>query len=252
MGSGRGLGTWDGGSWRWRTRGWRWRLRGVMARLRGKRLVLWQEGMAELPWLPEFDQMGRNGEELATDEAAVWKRVLDLRVARWLRPDRILETHAGLGIGTALFRYACPQAEIVALRDWRSGGVAGWFGLVDVDPFGQSWDVLEVVVSHLSEDGILMVSNGEALAVWRNLRKQQRYPTGNFGKRLPIWVVDEYLPRLGNVTGLEVQFFYAFPTSVRVILSNREIPVELWRGCPRWMWWLEKYAGKQQLDFLGV
>jgi len=223
-----------------------------MVRLRGKRLALWEVGMAELPWLPEFERAGRNGEELATDEAAVWKRVLDLRVARWLGPERILETHAGLGIGTALFRYACPQAEVVALGDWRSGDVAGCFGLVDVDPFGQPWDVLEMVGSRLSADGVLMVSNGEALAVWRNLRRQQRYPTGNYGKRLPVWVVDEYLPKLEDVTGLEMRFFYAFPSSVRVILSNKKMPAELWEGCPHWMWWLERYAEKEQLKFWRV
>jgi hypothetical protein len=87
-----------------------------------------------------------------------------------------------------------------------------------------------------------MITNGEALAVRRNLIKAQRFPTKFYGKKMPIWVTNELLPKLKEITQMEVQFFYAFPTSIRVILSNQSLPKSLWNGCPQWMWWLPKYV----------
>jgi hypothetical protein len=215
--------------------------------LTGKRLQIWKTGLAQLPDLPELQIQGRNGEELATDEAAVWKRVLDYRVAQWQQPETILETHAGLGIGTALYRHACPSAIIHSLHNWQQQLSDKLYHLIDIDPFGQPWDTLAATLPHLRQGGILMLSNGEALAVWRNLRKQQRYPTHNYGKQMPHWITEEYLPRLEQTTKLQVKFFYAFPSSVRVVLSTTQIPTELWNNCPRWMWWLAKYANVTQM-----
>jgi hypothetical protein len=45
-------------------------------------------GLAALPFIRLSAQAGRNGEELATDEASVWKRV-NYRVAVFRRPDSI-------------------------------------------------------------------------------------------------------------------------------------------------------------------
>jgi hypothetical protein len=45
--------------------------------------------LAALPFIRLSAQAGRNGEELATDEASVWKRVLNYRVAVFRRPDSI-------------------------------------------------------------------------------------------------------------------------------------------------------------------
>lgn len=201
-------------------------------------------GLAQLPDI-DLSEAGRNGEELATDEAAVWKRVLNYRVCSWLKPDRILETHPGLGISTRLYRHAHPAAEIVALDHWQNSSTLGrTFTLIDIDPFGQPWDVLDACVPWLCHprQAVVMVSNGEALAVWRNLRRSQRYPTANYGKRLPRWVLDEYLPRLEQVTRMTVSFFYAFPTSIRSILSYKPLPSSLWDGCRQWQWWLKNYV----------
>ncbi|RMG91196.1 MAG: hypothetical protein D6706_18430 [Chloroflexi bacterium] len=214
--------------------------------LNARRLAFLRQGLLELPDLPELHQVGRNGEELATDEAAVWKRVLNYRIAKHIQPQRILETHAGLGISTVLYMHACPSAEIVALCDWQQATITGQFDLIDVDPFGLPYDCLEFVCSYLAPQGVLMVSNGEALAVWRNLRRQQYIPTSNFGKRMPVWVCNEYLPRIAEITQVPVRFFYAFPSSIRVILSRRTLPDALWQGCKQWMWWLERYANQTQ------
>lgn len=212
-------------------------------RLSGERLRFWQQGMAELPDLPELARPGRNGESLATDEAAVWKRVLLYRVARYHQPERILETHSGVGISAALYRHACPRSLIFSLTDYRAvSRLRGSFDLIDIDPFGQPWDALALALPQLAPGGVLLVSNGEALAVWRNLRRQQRYPTQYYGRQMPLWVANEYLPRLEEITGRKVQFFYAFPSSVRAILSAAPLPSLLWEGCPRWMWWLQRYA----------
>ena len=70
-------------------------------------------GLVNLPNL-DFPQVdGRNGEELATDEAAVWKRVLNYRIVKFLRPRTILETHKGLGISTCIYSSICPEAILL-------------------------------------------------------------------------------------------------------------------------------------------
>jgi hypothetical protein len=76
------------------------------------RKQLLQRGLDSLPRIDYPQFAGRNGEELATDEASVWKRVINYRVARYLRPNTILETHKGFGISTAIFKYIRPTAEL--------------------------------------------------------------------------------------------------------------------------------------------
>lgn len=184
-----------------------------------------------------------NGEGCFHDIAEVWKRILQYRLAMYL-PDEehVLETHAGYGVGRRIMLSANPRAEITSLDDYHQVlNLGGLYGLIDIDPFGQPWDVLDVVLPFLKPDGILCITNGEALAVWRNLKKQQRYPTYFFGKQMGRWVVEEYIPRLEAMTGLRCSWFYAYPSSVRVILSRHSLPSTLWHECPRWMWWLQKY-----------
>lgn len=204
-------------------------------------------GLAELPDLPEFSKRGSNGESLAFDEAGVWKRVLDYRIAKFYQPGFILETHAGLGIGTALYRQACPSAEIISLSDCTQVPQNIDFDLIDIDPCGQPWLALEHV--RISDRTILMVTNGEAFAVMRGLKKSLRYPTEYKGKDIHKWVLHEYLPILEQITQLEVRFFYCFPTSIRVILAGFEMPEKLFAGCKQWMWWTEKYATQSDLLF---
>ena len=205
---------------------------------KAKRLQLWSAGMAELAPLKIDDCLGRNGESLATDEAAVWKRVLSYRIARFLKPRAILETHPGVGVGTQVYRRAAFSAKILTPNDLGDACPE----LIDIDPFGQPWDALNAIEPAIKTSVCLQVSNGEAQAVVRNLRRAQRYATHFVGRRMPDWVVHEYVPRLEEVTGLQCAFFYAFPTTVRVILARINIPQVLWRGCPRWMWWLDRYA----------
>lgn len=197
-------------------------------------------GLAALPKIDLPIVHGRNGEELATDEAAVWKRVINYRVSQHLQPNIILETHKGPGISTSLYRHACPNTLLV--DHYVPPNQLHHVELIDIDPFGQPWDTIAKYQHLLATCQALFVSNGEAYLVVRNLRKAQRYPTNNFGRRMPKWILEEYLPQLEKVLGVPCQFFYAFPTTVRSIHSKYELPSELFTGCPRWMWWLPKYV----------
>lgn len=209
------------------------------------RVLFLCKGLKELPDLPEFSQTGSNGESLAFDEAGVWKRVLDYRIAKYFQPVRILETHKGLGLGTALYKYASPKSEIISLTDCTKVPLDIDFDLIDIDPCGQPWTALEHV--KLNKKTILMITNGEVYAVQRGLKKSLRYPTEYKGRDIPKWVVNEYLPKLEDITKMNVQFFYCFPTSVRVILSKFVMPSELFEGCQQWMWWTARYSNFEKL-----
>ncbi len=208
--------------------------------MNAERKRLLDEGLAQLPHV-RFPSSGRNGEVLSTDEAAVWKRVLNYRLAEYLKPQRILETHPGLGISTTLYKHASPDTEFVNLLN-SSTAVPSSIGLIDIDPFGSPWRSLEEISGLVGPETVIQISNGEAHAVRRNLKRGQKYPTQYFGRRLPQWVTDEYLPRLQRILRLDVRFFYAFPTTVRVILSGIQLPQHLWSGCPNWMWWLRRWV----------
>jgi hypothetical protein len=196
-------------------------------------------GLAALPLTKLSSQPGRNGEELATDEASVWKRVLNYRVAAFRRPDSILETHPGQFVSTAIYRSARPSAHIFDHLDMITESS---LDLIDIDPFGQPWDTITRVLPFIANDTVVFVSNGEAHAVRRNLKRAQRYPTTYFGRNMPRWITTEYLPRLTEMIGLPCRFFYAFPTTVRSVHSRGLLPNGLFNGCPQWMWWLAKYA----------
>lgn len=220
-------------------------------RLSPSRYVFWLNGLRELEPFPDRFWQGPNGESIATDEAAVWKRVLNFRVCRFLQPMRILETHGGSGVSTFFYRRAAPSAEIVSLSDFRlCREQSGFFDLIDVDPFGLPYEALRYALPLLAPNGVLIVSNGEAYAVLRNWRNVLYQPTSNTGRRLNRWVKEEYLPRLEALTNLPVRYFYAFPTTVRVVLSRRVLPPSLWEGCKQWMWYLERYEYETTTSFL--
>jgi len=197
-------------------------------------------GLANLPNLDFPEVNGRNGEELATDEAAVWKRVLNYRIVRFLQPRTILETHKGLGISTHIYRKTCPEALI--LDDTFPLDCLPTIDYLDIDPFGQPWDTIFKYSALLKNSKAVAISNGEAYAVTRNWTKAQKYPTEFYGKTLPKWVTSEYIPHLERITELKCQFFYAFPTTVRCVFSPIKIPKDVFADCPQWMWWLRKYA----------
>lgn len=189
---------------------------------------------------------GKNGETLAAyDEAEVWKRVLNYRLACHIQPQRIIETHGGLGISTALYRLACRDSEIISCSHFQSGLVnVESADFIDIDPFGQPYEALELAIQKIdrTKPSVLLISNGEMVSVVRRLKNTQYLKTEYFGKNAHRWVEEQYLPFLKDKTGLDVQFYYIFPTTVRVILSNFKIPESVFSGCKKYMWWIEKYA----------
>lgn len=207
-----------------------------------------EQGLNELP--KEFVENyigvgGKNGETLAAyDEAEVWKRVLNYRLARFLRPYRIVETHGGLGVSTALYQLAC-DAEIVSCTHFQSElSSVDRADFIDIDPFGQPYEALELTVKKIdrSKPAILLVSNGEMVSVVRRLKNTQYLKTDYYGKTAHRWVEEQYLPFLEEKTGLNVQFYYIFPTTVRAVLANFKVPESVFSGCKKYMWWIEKYA----------
>lgn len=177
---------------------------------------------------------------MATDEAAIWKRVLNYRIVQSLQPRTILETHNGLGISTLIYKKTCPQATIYDHNSSFHSLPA--IDFIDIDPFGQPWDTINECCKLIQKSRVVAISNGEAYAVTRNWKKAQKYPTRFYGKLLPKWVTSDYIPRLEKITGLGCRFFYAFPTTIRAILSATRMPEELFMDCPQWMWWLKKYV----------
>ena len=65
------------------------------------------------------------------------------------------------------------------------------------------------------------------------------------GKECYKWVEEIYIPYIEEYLNSAVQFYYIFPTSVRLIVSNRELPKELFKGCPKYMSWISKYARRK-------
>ena len=120
--------------------------------------------------------------------------------------------------------------------------------LIDIDPFGQPYKTIDTALLKLRDSGVLMVTNGEMMSVVRHLKNTQHLKTDYYGKEAWRWVIEQYLPYLEEITDLKVQFFYAFPTTVRTILSKQELPMKLFDGCKRWMWWLEKYATQEVIE----
>ena len=208
-----------------------------------------EKGLSELP--REFvsnymNVQGKNGETLAAyDEAEVWKRVLNYRLACHMQPQRIVETHGGLGISTALYRLACNNSEIISCSHFQSElNDIEYADFIDIDPFGQPYEALDIVIDKIdrAKPSVLFVSNGEMVSVVRKLKNTQRLKTDYYGKTAYKWVEEQYLPFLEKETGLKVQFYYIFPTTVRAILANFKIPESVFSGCKKYMWWIEKYA----------
>ena len=216
-----------------------------MRKLSPERMADIEAGLAQLPadFVARWHQAEGAAEGLRTSDGAVWKRVLNWRVARYLIGQRgratVVETHPGIGVGSDLYRMA--GMSIVSAPRYQELKLTGDYDLIDVDPSGQCWDALDVVIPHLGPKTVLMVTNGEAFMVWRNWTRRQRYPTKHYGKRMGVWARDEFVPKLTELTGLPVRFFFVHPNIVRAVLAHDELPETLWEGCPRYMWWLKRY-----------
>ena len=175
----------------------------------------------------------KNGEGLFTDEAESWKRVLNLKIAKELKECNIYETHPGKGINLLLLKTHKINYNGVALKN------ANW---IDIDPYGFPYEFLNNIENLFSDELMLTITSGEIMSVVRNL-KNTKTPTHFFGKTAWKWVVNEYIPYIENFTGMQVRFFYAFPTSIRLIVSNLDLDYKkITEGCPKWMWWFSKYA----------
>ena len=189
------------------------------------------------------------GEGLAFDEAELYKRLLQYRISKYLKDKNgscnVLESHAGKSVGTSIYLHN--ECDFVSCRKYERDIPIlsdNSYDLIDIDPFGQPYEALELALPKLKDGGVLMVTNGEMMSVTRHMTKAQHLKTEYFGKTACRWVKEEYIPYMKDLTGLDCQFFYAFPTTVRIVLSNTFLPNKLFDGCPNWLWWFKKYARK--------
>lgn len=193
---------------------------------------------------------GENGEIFDADEAGVWKRVLDYRLAKFLKPKYVLETHSGKFLASKLYELASPESTLISMTHYQDlpdkidDGVVDF---VDVDPYGLPYDALKYVMPKLADKFVISITNGEIVQVTRKLKGV--YLKSNYsGKDSWKWVENIYIPYLEKLLNADAAYFYIFPTSVRVILSKGiELPSELFEGCEKYMWWIKKYAHKKEV-----
>jgi hypothetical protein len=206
--------------------------------------ALAQLALTELPIGQLSIGRQKNGEGIFHDEAEIQKRVISYRIAKQLQPETILESHSGIGVGSALYMRAAPKAKIKSLAETADTEFNG--SLVDIDPFGQPWDVLLCYKNALRRASVIQVTSGEIYSVVRNWKRTFRFATRRVGRRAPEWVTAELVPRVEEITAMKCQFFYAFPTSARLILSSQRLPKSMWKGCGKWLWWFSKHGGDHE------
>ena len=216
--------------------------------MNGQRRLDFERGLAALPQDLRIGPVGKNGETLNFDEAEVWKRVLAWRVANWMQPSSILETHKGLGMSARVYQHAAPQSLIYSCSDFVQdlGAVAdNSVDLLDIDPFGQPYIALKLALPKLKKSGnvVLFITNGEMMAVCRGLTKSQFLKTTYKGLGALSWPAETYIPYLVKQTELTYRFDYAFPTTSRVILTRGPLPTCVYKDCPKQMSWLKREPG---------
>jgi hypothetical protein len=183
-----------------------------------------------------------NGEGLFTDEAEVFKRVLQIRIAEYIKPKSVIETHAGKGIGTYIYKnnghcnniFSCHSNFEKELLDCQITGE-----LIDVDPYGFCYNALEKTRMFWQEDSILTVSSGEIMSIVRGL-KNDVLKTKYKGREFIKWIPD-YVMHIESLTKMKCVFYYAFPSTIRLFLTNRLLPKDIFYDIPSLMWWLKKY-----------
>lgn len=114
------------------------------------------------------------------------------------------------------------------------------FDLVDLDPFGTCYDLFPLV-REVVPRGVVCVTTGEIFQVYRGLnRRPGRPPTSFKGRDVSKWVVQELLPELIAMFDAKLIHFYAYPTSVRVILALGRFRFRrgLFKERPRFLGWL--------------
>jgi len=116
------------------------------------------------------------------------------------------------------------------------------FDFLDLDPFGDCLDLLPVA-SALVQSGVICFTTGEMYQVYRGLNRRGSKPTPQSyrGKGAREWVRKELLPEItAGLPGSQIVHFYAYPTSVRVIVRVGCYPIypHWFEGRPRFLSWL--------------
>lgn len=193
-------------------------------------------------------------EQLAVDEAAIWKRIINYRLVTSYHFQSILETHGGEGLSTYIYKQYSKANRIVSCSDYEKDIANldfGIFDLIDIDPFGQPWDAIELIKKLYDiNNSIVMVTNGEAMLVSRKLLNSLRYRTEYWGKDVTKWCIEEYIPLVENILGMKCQFYYIYPSSARLILANKEIEKFIFEGCPQYMWWVQNPNRVKEMELI--
>lgn len=207
------------------------------------------------------------------DVAAIEKRRCNSILAESCNFDRALDAFAGVGVSArywsrctkelflvenrpaalsllrknlpAIKRRGCRIHLVSApARSFLENAVAQGlkFDLVDCDPFGTCYELLSLVAQVVPR-GVVCVTSGEIFQVYRGLnRRPARPPADEFrGHRVTEWVVKILVPELMKACGYaRLLHFYAYPTSVRVILAlgRFKISPQLFRDRPNFLGWL--------------
>jgi len=212
------------------------------------------------------------------DIAAIEKRRCNAILAKTCRFDRVLDAYAGVGVSARYWSRCAKELFLVenrpvALRllhknlpsikgkNCNVRVIAGnardfledvlrqnvQFDLVDCDPFGTCYDLLPMV-AQLVTKGVVCVTSGEIFQVYRGLNRRAGRPDASQyrGHRASNWVVEALIPELRAIfPGSKIVHFYAYPTSVRVILAlgNHPLDPQAFHRRPRFLGWLRPPKG---------
>jgi hypothetical protein len=208
-----------------------------------------------------------------TDVAAIEKRVCNRIIADHCSFDCGVDAFAGVGISGFLWARCSRNLFLVERRDtalaliqknlrhmrhpsskvqvvrgsareflWAAVKSQLSFDLVDLDPFGNCLDLLPIV-SQLVNAGVICITTGEIYQIYRGLsrREGRTSPKRYRGKRARLWVTEELLPEIvGQLPRSEIIHFYAYPTSVRVIVRVGGYPIDRrwFQERPKFLSWL--------------
>jgi N2,N2-dimethylguanosine tRNA methyltransferase len=214
------------------------------------------------------------------DIAAIEKRRCNAILARFCKFNRGLDAFAGVGVSARywtsctkeLYLVECRQSALHLLRRnlpaidrpgckvrlvpckahvflERALDRKLQFDLVDFDPFGSCYELLPFVKPLVSR-GIVCITSGEIFQVYRGINRRPGRPAveGFRGAKVSEWVVKELIPELVAACGdARVVHFYAYPTSVRVILAlgGFRVPAQLFKTRPRFLGWLSSKEGNR-------
>jgi hypothetical protein len=212
------------------------------------------------------------------DVAALEKRRCNRLLSKFCRFERGLDAFAGVGVSSRYWSRCTRDLYVVENRPvalrllrknlpsiaWRghrvrlvpstahrfleeAASLGMKFELVDCDPFGTCYELLPLI-PHVVPRGIVCITSGEVLQVYRGLnRRPGRPPAEEFrGHMVSQWVVKMLIPELIAACGdARLVHFYAYPTSVRVILAlgGFPVPVEAFSGRPKYLGWLSSEGG---------